>query len=643
MGPEMQLIFDAVGAAGRAGRCRAGPELDWSLLIRLAKAQAVLALVAQSLKAGGWRGVPDWVVAEMTRFRAGLTARNLFLTRQLLDILGVLDAAGIDAVPYKGPLLAAYAYGDLGLRPFGDLDVIISEGDALPARSRLIAEGYRSQTPLSDSELADQLPRGYAFLLRHPARGIVVELHWKLSPSCPLRLEALLPNASAFPLLDSIVPCPCPEQLLVMLCVHGAKHAWERLEWICALGGIIARHPGLRWDRAEAEAEALGATRSLALGLLLAVKLADAPVPGEVLAAIEAPRAGAVASQIEANLCALDARPLQELRRYLLRLRVRSPADRARYLWDLRHPTERDRAFLPLPRRLAFLSYAVRPLRVAADQAAGIRRSSGRDRARPRQAARALQRQLVHQRQKAEALQNGDRQAMMSAAMAERWRKVRQRLERVRPHLGDPLLLEVGSGAHGVVFASGSAKAVGVDPLATHYASLFPAWQGNVPTIAAAGEHLPFRDGAFDVVVCDNVVDHAERPAAIVAELARVLSAGGLLYFSVNVHHPLYSFVARAHGAWNAVGLRWEIKPFVDHTVHLTPAEARMLFHGLPLEIRWQAIRVAEARERARRRSVCSPVRLLLRVLFKNAPYQLVAERLVRGLSAEEAVVGGAR
>jgi SAM-dependent methyltransferase len=624
----MRLILDAVRVGGRPERYRAGPELDWSLLIRLAKTHAVLALVAQSLKAGGWTGVPDPVVAEMIRFRAGLTARNLFLTRQLLDILDVFADEGIEAIPYKGPLLAAYAYGDLGLRPFGDLDIIVSQGDALRARDRLIAEGYRSQTPLSDCDLAGQLPRGYAFPLRHPASGIVVELHWKLSPSCPLGLEALLPHASAFPLLDWSVPCPCPEQLLVMLCVHGAKHAWERLEWICALGGMIVRQPELQWDRARAEAEELGATRSLALGLLLAVKLVGAPVPDEVLAAVDGPGAGAVATQIEANLYPADARPLQELRRYFLRLRVQSPADRLRYLWDLRHPTERDRSFFPLPRRLAFLSYGLRPLRVAGAQVTGLHRSDRQDGARRRQAERALQRQLVHQRQKAEMLQNGDRQAMVTAAMVERWRRVHQRLVRVRPDLGEPLLLEVGSGAHGVVFASGSRKAVGVDPLATHYASLFPDWQGNVPTLAAAGEHLPFNDGAFDVVVCDNVVDHAEIPAAIVAELARVLSPGGLLYFSVNVHHSLYSYVAQAHRAWNAAGLRWEIKPFADHTVHLTAAEARMLFEGLPLAIRWEAIRVAEAKERARQRPVRNPIRLLPRLFFKNAPYQLVAERL---------------
>jgi SAM-dependent methyltransferase len=272
--------------------------------------------------------------------------------------------------------------------------------------------------------------------------------------------------------------------------------------------------------------------------------------------------------------------------------------------------------------------YVVRPLRVARDHVIlrpGTRQLGSVPR---RQADRALARQLDHQRHKAEALGTDDRHDQVVAAMAERWQRVNAHLEAVRPDLGDPRLLEVGSGAHGVVFASGSRRAFGVDPLAVNYSKLFAAWQGTVSTLAAVGEHLPFAAGSFDVVVCDNVVDHAEGPKAIVAELARVLAPGGLLYFSVNVHHRLYGYLSRAHGAWNARGVRWEIAPFADHTVHLTAAEGRELFDGIPLGIRWEAVGIAAARQRARRRPRLHPARLLAGAFFKNAPYQVVAERL---------------
>ena len=168
---------------------------------------------------------------------------------------------------------------------------------------------------------------------------------------------------------------------------------------------------------------------------------------------------------------------------------------------------------------------------------------------------------------------------------------------------------------------------MGVDPLACDYAALFPAWQRRAQTLAAAGERLPFADASFDVVLCDNVVDHAEDPARIARELARVLAPGGLLYFTVNFHHAVYSAAARIHSAWNAAGLRFEVGPFADHTVHLTLPAARSLFDGLPLRVITESGNVADARRAARQRPPRHAGDRLKRLFFKNALYELVAER----------------
>lgn len=238
---------------------------------------------------------------------------------------------------------------------------------------------------------------------------------------------------------------------------------------------------------------------------------------------------------------------------------------------------------------------------------------------RHRRAARATARQLEYQEAKANALR-GREEEVVRRRMAHS-RAVRERLERIRPIPPDARVLEVGSGAHGLIFFFGAKHGLGVDPLAAHYRPLFPFWQGRAPTLAAAGEALPFPSGAFDVVLCDNVIDHAEGPARIVAELARVLAPGGLLYFTVNVHHPLYGAASRLHGLWNGLGLRLEIGPFADHTVHLTADEAHGMFATLPLRVL----------ERSVKRSAPGPVRhpgdLLKRVFFKNAGFELIAVR----------------
>jgi len=244
---------------------------------------------------------------------------------------------------------------------------------------------------------------------------------------------------------------------------------------------------------------------------------------------------------------------------------------------------------------------------------------------RQHRAQRALTRQLAYQEKKADSIRGREHDVVL--AMEKSSSKVRAILERVQPINPDARVLEVGSGAHGNIFYFGTEHGVGVDPLAESYAKLFPAWQSRVTTLAAAGESLPFIEGSFDIVVCDNVVDHAESPRDIVAEIARVLKPSGLLYFTVNVHHPVYALAAHVHAAWNDIGIRHEIGPFADHTVHLTLGKGRQLFEGLPLRILEEASNIAESKAVAKQRAPRHAGDLLKRIFFKNALYEVVAIR----------------
>ena len=247
------------------------------------------------------------------------------------------------------------------------------------------------------------------------------------------------------------------------------------------------------------------------------------------------------------------------------------------------------------------------------------------EKTRHRLAQRALARQLAYQQQKAEHLRG--REEEIISAMMRSSRRVREILEAFQPIESDARVIEVGSGAHGLIFYFGSQHGIGVDPLAVSYRSLFPRWQSCAPTVAAAGESLPFADQSFNVVICDNVVDHAESPARIVHELARILVPGGLLYFTVNVHHPVYAVAAGVHSSWRAVGLPYEVGPFADHTTHFTVEAAERLFQGLPLRLLSAKNNVDEARARARKQPPRHVGDRLKRVFFKNALYEVVARR----------------
>lgn len=245
-------------------------------------------------------------------------------------------------------------------------------------------------------------------------------------------------------------------------------------------------------------------------------------------------------------------------------------------------------------------------------------------RKRRERAARALRRQLDYQREKAASA--GATEDEIARFQFLRSQMIRKRLEAIKPIGATTRVLEVGSGTGGLIFGFGDSLRVGVDPLADHYKQFYPKLQSTANTVAARGEDLPFADASFDIVLSDNVIDHAEQPFAIVDEMIRVLRPGGLLYFTVNIHHPIYHFASMAHGAWNALGLKIELSAFADHTVHLTEKRVADRFALQPLKIIEQSSSVARARESGVGGNSHEPH--LRKVFFKNGIFELLAERL---------------
>ena len=93
-------------------------------------------------------------------------------------------------------------------------------------------------------------------------------------------------------------------------------------------------------------------------------------------------------------------------------------------------------------------------------------------------------------------------------------------------------VLDLGCGMGGLAVAlrGAGARAVGHEPNRAYGAicTLRAARYGlSLPFVAAVGEALPFRDSAFDIVVCLDVLEHADSLEQTLAEIARVLTPGG--------------------------------------------------------------------------------------------------------------------
>lgn len=164
-------------------------EIDWPYLIRIADAHGLMPLLYFNLKKAFPDSVPRSVLDQLhARFLAN-AGRNLFLTQELFKILDLCEMNAIPAIPFKGPALAISLYGDLALRTFSDLDILVRKQDIQRAKTLLLSQGYRLDLSLTKQQeivfLHSDLEGGF---VRQDGR-VRVEVHWGEPKDFPLTLD----------------------------------------------------------------------------------------------------------------------------------------------------------------------------------------------------------------------------------------------------------------------------------------------------------------------------------------------------------------------------------------------------------------------------------------------------------------------
>jgi hypothetical protein len=307
---------------------------------------------------------------------------NHFCTEELLTLLHLLDGHGLPALPYKGPTLAMGVYGDLALRTFSDLDILVHERDFSQATHLLLVQGFRLHRTFD-----------WESSFVHDTALIRVDLHRGIVPHrfrFSLDFACLWRHRQPVSIAGSTISTLSPEDLLIVLCVQMVKDAWGdlqeplehrhgRLLQLCDIAALLQVHPDMDWGRVLADTRRMGGQRMLFFGLRVARELLGTALPEAVWRQRQAhPVIGIFAAYIRAQwLQEADESAATSLTparvHFVLRERWR---DRLfPYLYAgilLFEPSDKDRLFLPLPGRLAFLSYMIRPLRVVREY--GLRR-----------------------------------------------------------------------------------------------------------------------------------------------------------------------------------------------------------------------------------------------------------------------------
>ena len=321
---EYELLLRCAGAqfgldASGASRTHSG-SLDWTYLLNAAYVHGVAPLAHRHLT-GLHPGIPGEVQRKLRAHYLTNAAHAQLLVEQLREILGRFNASDIQAVPFKGPVLAARAYGSVSLRHYTDLDLLIHERDLAAAERVLLDIGYGLRTDVVEET-------------EHPGEGerklckgrSLVELHWEIAPKhFRLPLTQSVWGRLGSTLVDGVaVPCLAPEDTLLLLSVHGYKHHWSRLCHMFDVAGIVCTQHGMDWSAVVRRAGEVHCARMLFVALQLAEAVVGATPPPPVLSKMRTdPVAGQMAKRIQRRLLSATEGRLETLERVLAQARMR--------------------------------------------------------------------------------------------------------------------------------------------------------------------------------------------------------------------------------------------------------------------------------------------------------------------------------
>jgi hypothetical protein len=240
-------------------------------------------LIHQNLHRHFPNRVSDKLSMRLKEHASLIRAYNYACARELSRLVGALEEAGIRTLTFKGVSLAALAYGDVSLRSFSDLDLLV-KADQVHSGIRLLESmSYRLTRPVRNMSFPKKSKETG---LIDPTDSFNVDLHWRLVDEIETQSGF---NASVWDrsfeirISDRSVRTLNPETYLIYLCLHGNRHHWASLKWICDIAQILQKYPDLDFKRILDECRRIGAFRRLGIGLLLSRELLGAEAPEEAI------------------------------------------------------------------------------------------------------------------------------------------------------------------------------------------------------------------------------------------------------------------------------------------------------------------------------------------------------------------------
>lgn len=263
--------------------------IDWSAFLKLCEWHGLYPLVYKALKnmlGGVGERVPAAITDTLQNKYRNNVLRMTGMSGELLRLTALLDEAGIRILPWKGLVASLQIFGDISVRTSCDIDLLVAPDDILPAVRIITGAGYKiAEYPegLTHEQLRHIVRHIHHFpALYNPERGITVEVHWRISPLIAAsaldfadmyqKSEILAWSGHSFRSLSR-------ETAFLTMAVHGAKHMWCQLRWLCDVATLLDGTQPLDGEQIIAEAKRLDVLEIILQTVILSQLFFAIPAP----------------------------------------------------------------------------------------------------------------------------------------------------------------------------------------------------------------------------------------------------------------------------------------------------------------------------------------------------------------------------
>lgn len=324
-------------------------------------------------------GNPEWNTfsATLQQLARVNNMQMLHKTSVLVKVVNAFENAGIKLLSLKGPVLSKILHDNFAMKSSIDLDILIDESQWEEAVVVLKKEGFaqaKYDYELNKSQIRYLRKHFHHLGFFHPEEKISLELHWQLNTNKHLlgyRFEEMHENALEINIGNQIIRTLEPCRLAVYIMVHGAHHAWSRLDWLYDFSLVLNKYQHLYKEIAQE-------SRKRGLGTLFAmsVRLSNIVFQTHLPETLKSPSKESsmlkfCIRSINLGMVADYTRPLERINQKLYLMKFKKSLRYKIHVWLALRTNMLDWQTIKLPPRLFFLYYFLRPVLIILNRKKG--------------------------------------------------------------------------------------------------------------------------------------------------------------------------------------------------------------------------------------------------------------------------------